>query len=127
MPEDDEGPGFAFTVGLTANYQHPEIIVLGLPLELMHALLNVIGRAVKGGHRFEANRHYAGLLTDAECAFIDVAATHCRDFLGTAMWFYQSHPFQALQCVWPDKQGTYPWDESCSTDWQVLQPLLDTP
>ena len=29
--EDDEGPGFAFTIGLHQRFAHPELIVFGLP------------------------------------------------------------------------------------------------
>ena len=31
IAEDDEGPGFAYSFGLYERYQHPEIIIFGLP------------------------------------------------------------------------------------------------
>ena len=43
--EDDEGPGFAFTIGLFKRFGHPELIVFGLPLDTMHEMLNAAGEA----------------------------------------------------------------------------------
>jgi hypothetical protein len=31
--EDDEGPSFAFTIGLYKRFGHPELVVFGLPLD----------------------------------------------------------------------------------------------
>ena len=44
---------FAYTVGLGHSYQHPEVVVLGLPDTKAHEILNIIGTAVKSGLRFE--------------------------------------------------------------------------
>jgi len=38
VPEDDEGPGFAFTIGLFRRFEHPELIVFGLPMNTMHII-----------------------------------------------------------------------------------------
>jgi hypothetical protein len=37
--EDDEGPAFAFTIGLYKRFEHPELVVFGLPLDTMHLML----------------------------------------------------------------------------------------
>ena len=42
-------PEFAYTVGLTNSYAHPEVIMFGASLDFMHKTLNVIGSAAKGG------------------------------------------------------------------------------
>src|SRR3954451_20971966 len=39
IPEDDEGPAFAYNVGLFGTFEHPEIVVLGLDLGVMHRLI----------------------------------------------------------------------------------------
>ena len=54
--EDDEGPAFAFTIGLWQRFQHPELIVFGLPLETMHQMLNGAGAAVRAGRPYAAGQ-----------------------------------------------------------------------
>src|SRR5260370_39470510 len=48
---DDEGPGFAYTVGLHHSYRHPEIIVFGLDVPILWRIVNAIGEKVKQGER----------------------------------------------------------------------------
>jgi len=44
IPEDDEGPGFAYSIGLYQSFKQPEVIMFGCPPELMHTLINQAGR-----------------------------------------------------------------------------------
>lgn len=46
-PEDEEGPSFAFTIGLYHSFQHPEVLILGLGIKTMHELVNNIGSEVR--------------------------------------------------------------------------------
>jgi hypothetical protein len=39
----------AISVGLNYSFDHPEIILVGLPLKTCMAIVNVIGNAVKSG------------------------------------------------------------------------------
>ncbi|MBK8093809.1 MAG: DUF4262 domain-containing protein [Verrucomicrobiaceae bacterium] len=34
VPDDEEGPGFAFTVGVYLRTLQPEILIMGLPMEV---------------------------------------------------------------------------------------------
>src|SRR5215208_2924013 len=45
--EKDETPGWAFSVGLYKNFNHPEIVVFGLNDEVAHSLINAIGDVVR--------------------------------------------------------------------------------
>lgn len=47
--EDDNGPGFCYSVGLFKTFGHPEIIIVGLKLDLAHTLINNIGHDIKNG------------------------------------------------------------------------------
>jgi len=47
--EDDNGPGFVYSVGLFKTFNHPEIIIVGLKLDLAHILINNIGVDIKNG------------------------------------------------------------------------------
>jgi hypothetical protein len=124
IEDDDEGPGFGFTVGLYHSYGHPEIILFGLPVDLTHAVLNNIGTDVKNGATFLADQEYEGILEAYRCKFLEVDRQWYSAFLGYAMWFYRGDDFPALQCVWPDKAQRFPWEPEFYQPWNGKQPLL---
>lgn len=128
VPEDAEGPGFAFTVGLWANYQHPELIMVGLSLDLMHPLLNLAGGEVRDGRqRFEAGQLSSELIKGHLCTFVEVAPESYRDYLGYALWLYRHESFPVLQCAWPDQQGSFPWQSQFPEALRARQPILGNP
>ena len=123
VSDDEVGPGFAFTVGLYHNYQHPEVVVFGLPQKVSHRVLNLIGGAVKEGQQFRAGTRSSEILEMHECAFLAFPIRAYRDYLGYARWFYSGDEFPALQCVWPDGQGVFPWEPGASAHSKSLQPM----
>lgn len=52
VAEDDEAPGFAYSIGLFENYAHPEIIIIGLKQDLAQLLLNNMAFDIKEGKTF---------------------------------------------------------------------------
>ncbi len=124
IPEDDEGPGFAFSIGLYRTFAHPEVILIGLPWEVSSALINDLGAAVKGGKRYEAGRAYDDLSEGGADFFVAVDRGNYREYLGTAGWFYRGWDFPVVQMVWPDRRGAYPWDAGSPPGYWRRQPLL---
>lgn len=111
IPEDPEGPGFAFTVGLWANDQHPELILIGQPPDVMERTLSAACQAVHGGkRRWRDGDVTLGVLDGPICQFVVVPELAYRDYLEYALWLYGNGVFPALQCVWADAQGRFPWD-----------------
>ena len=49
-----------------------------------------------------------------------------RDYLGYALWFYESFDFPVLQCVWPDNSSRFPWDDNCDTGCRRVQVLTQS-
>src|SRR5947209_3318154 len=110
IPEDEEGPAFAFTVGLYHSFQHPEVLIMGLDPGIMHRILNIIGEDAKAGRHYEPEKEYPDILEGYRCAFEEIDKGLYEEYLGYAIWFYRGSAFPALQCVWPDHEGRYPWD-----------------
>lgn len=126
--EHEEGPNWAFSIGLVYSFRHPEVILLGLPLQSCMSVLNVIGTEVKGGKRYEPGTAYSDILQEPyKCTFRQVHPSHYRNYVGYALWFYENDAFPLLQCFWPDKAGRYPWDEGCNGYVANSQPLLFLP
>lgn len=123
VPEDDEGAGFAYTVGLTHQFDHAEIIIFGLSHEVMHHVLNEIGTDIKNGKRFVADTQVGGILQGYDCAFVAVNQTQHNEYLGGCVWLYKGR-FDALQCFWTDKAGRFPWEDGFPEVLKAKQPIL---
>lgn len=125
IDEDDDYPGFAFSIGFYYQYQHPEILLMGLPNQLAHTILASIQEMLEAGGRIEPWSAVDEVANFALTA-VPVHFDHYRAHLGYAMWFYQSldAPFPALQLVWPDKAGVFPWQEGYDRQYFQLQRVL---
>ena len=115
---------YAFSIGFTRTFGHPEVLIIGLPQKTSHELLNVVGSRVSAGARFEHGLPYLGLLNRYPCEFRPVPESEYRNYLGAALGFYGSEPFGALQLVWPDRDGRFPWDASAAESFRSSQPVL---
>ncbi|HEX7858914.1 MAG TPA: DUF4262 domain-containing protein [Verrucomicrobiae bacterium] len=124
--EDDSGPGFAYSIGLFHNFDHPEILVVGLDLHLMHVILNNLRDEIRSGERFRAKQRYADILEGFDCEFREVAISHYCELFGWAKWFYRGTEFPALQCVWPDMKGHFPWEADFNTKLKRRQLLYES-
>jgi hypothetical protein len=124
VTEDDEGPGFAYSIGLHHNYGHPEIITFGLDVPILWRIVNVIAEKVKQGEKFEDCHEAEGVLEGYLVFFRSVEQRHYREYLGGARGFYEGDAFPALQCVWPDKAHRYPWHPDASEPFRKRQPVL---
>src|SRR5689334_8940196 len=85
--EDDEGPGFAFTIGLYYSFRHPEVLIMGLEQATAHSVLNSLGDKVRAGVRYEPKREYGGVVEQMPVSFVQIADENYREYLGYAMWF----------------------------------------
>jgi hypothetical protein len=124
--EDPQGPSFSFSVGFYYNFQQPEILVMGLRQEVAYEFLKIAYVRAAAGLSFEPYQRNSSFAQGYDCAFAPIEVEHYRDLLGYAVWFYRSlsKPFPAMQLVWPDKQGRFPWEENYDTRFFKLQKAL---
>ena len=127
VAEDDEGPGFAYSIGLFENYAHPEIIIMGLKVDLAHLLLSNMAFDIKAGMSFTAGEFHEGILDDFLCYFGEVPREHFREFVGWARWFYQGDNFSLVQCVYPTVKGIFPWEKDFPEETRWHCPMLTDP
>lgn len=126
----DGRPPFAYSVGLTFTFGHPELVVFGLREE-NPGLLKVLVSHLRKGRRFSAGTRHDDLLAGVPLFVQDVHPAWHPRFLGYAMGYCreQGRPgeLEALQVFWPDKQGKFPHDGDCDPAWARAQPLLRLP
>ncbi|CAN5416217.1 hypothetical protein BH23ACT9_BH23ACT9_20050 [soil metagenome] len=122
---DDDGPPFAYTVGLQ-GVGHPELIAFGLPLMVASRLMSSLaGRIVRGEDALEAGevftvswwwqRFIPEVLPNPSEVLLVADATDGRLAGGGV---------RALQLTHDDLLGRFPWDDGYSLPW--LQPRPGT-
>lgn len=118
-------PSFGYTIGLSKNYNHPEIICFGLSIETLHAVLNDAGELVKSGQKIEIGKDYLDFFENSKSQFLMVDQSSLNDYFGTAFEYYGNTKFSALQLVWTDTKNKLPWETDFEAKYKFKQPLLD--
>jgi Domain of unknown function (DUF4262) len=121
---DENGPSFAYTIGLWKTFQHPEIICFGLAPMTIGQILNNAGQLVKEGNTLPLNQRDNRLLEKMDVVFVPIATEkNIRRYFGYGLW-YNKGIFPAIQLVWGDTQNRFPWEEGFETKFGRFQPLL---
>lgn len=120
-------PPFAYTVGLF-GFGHPELLIYGMHEDSAAGVLNELGERVRRGRAlvpgelqtFDHWPHRVHLFPFGDAGDEPV--------LISAQRFYerrQDDPVPALQCVWDDRWGRFPWEPEYDPP-PGLQPLPQT-
>lgn len=117
IPDDDEGSGFAFTVGVYLRTLQPEILMMGVPIEPAHRVLNAIVDYLMTGGVIVPEERYTDFVDGREVIFRPIHPSQFHEYLGCANWFYGplGSAFPAFQCVWPDLHGRFPHEDGFDT------------
>ena len=127
---DGNDPAFAYSVGFHETLGQPEVIVFGLPADVMNFMINETMRKCRDGFILTDGAELHGLLAGHHCIARPVSSENItRDFFNSAMWFRRhvtgEEMSEAFQIVWPGAQdGLFPWDERCSDVVRDLQPCM---
>jgi hypothetical protein len=121
---DDHLPGWSYTVGLYEMLGQAEVIVVGLKTDTAQSLLNQTAKRMKSGLRIEEGLRQRELLADVECEFRKVEHRLLRRVVGYASWFYGGDEFPVYQCIYPDLENRFPWQDGFDASWRNRQALL---
>ncbi|MGP3979267.1 DUF4262 domain-containing protein [Streptomyces sp. 8N114] len=127
VPEDEVGPGFAYTIGLSHTHGAPEMAVFGLDVHAMHRVLNTFGDMAASGAVLGAGQVLQGVVGGYQVVLRDIDLRWYRIFFGRAIGFYRRPPFPVLQVTWPDVEGRFQWDGQAMRRHRESQPQLWLP
>lgn len=98
---------FSYTIGMTRHHGHPELLASGLPPREAGALLADLVERVRAGERLTAGDVLA---PDGEyrLQLVRVADPGQLDH-AQAIYATPRTPVPALQVVWSDESGHWPW------------------
>lgn len=118
-------PSFAYSIGLTQTYNHPELICFGLPNDLGHEIINDVSEIIRKGETIETGKIYTEIFKDSRAVFLKVDKRNIDDYFGVALNYYGDNNFDALQIVWTDRNDNLPWEDNFEEEFSFMQPLLD--
>ena len=122
---EDGSLGWAYTIGLSQTFNHPEIIMFGQSRDVLYKVICDIVNNVRNGTIFQPNdEDYTSFLEDFQCRFITVNKKWYSSFIGFAVWYYQITNFSVLQFTWRKTDMDWPVTSISETDWFGIQPLL---
>lgn len=129
VPDDEEGPGFSFTVGVYLRTLQPEILMMGVPTKPTHRVLNAIAEYLVAGGTITTETRYPDFADGREVLFRPIHQTQFHEYLGCANWFYRRSDirFAAFQCVWPDPNGRFPHEDGFEARFEGRQLDLSLP
>lgn len=104
-------PGFCYTIGLT-EHNHPELLMRGLDIRLMHTLLNDLARPVlEQGVRYQPGDRVPNIVRDYDVLIHGPIEPRAAEMI-QALNLYGG--IDALQVLWPAADGTFPTVEDGS-------------
>lgn len=118
-------PDYAYTVGVHANFDAPELIIMGTSIETAGDVLNGIvnrirdgliprdGELVEGGdHRY--------------FKFREIDLHDALDQIDWLLWFYTAIrcEFPLMQVMWHDPKGRFPSDADCDSRAIEIQMII---
>ncbi|MFD7232084.1 DUF4262 domain-containing protein [Streptomyces sp. NPDC059881] len=124
VPEDDIGPGFAYTIGLAHTHSTPELAMFGLDIHVMHRILNGLGEKAAAGAVLADGQKHPDVVDGHQVALRQVNLRWYRTFFGQAIGFYRRPPFPVLQVAWPDADDRFHWAEQAEGRHRESQPQL---
>jgi hypothetical protein len=122
--EEDDNPSFSYSIGIQKISNHPEIIITGLKFEIAHSIINEYNNKVKSGENFITDKFYNDFLENFDVTFKPVNKKYFKEYFGWARWLYDGNNFKALQLIYPNVNGIWPWDENASSEFKWLIPTL---
>lgn len=122
---DDNGPAYAFSVGSWRRFGKPEVVVIGLPQEVAHSVVNTYVQRVGQGERLQPGQLYEGFLQGCPVTFEKVALQHYPEYLGSAFLVYNGPDFPAVQLIVSSPDGAkFPWQPDAPGGFREYQPVL---
>ena len=124
---DEEGPGWAYSVGIWHTHRGPELAMFGAPVKNMSGIINAIGSRIAEGAEIGA-----GDTVDDVCRY-PLAISPVHESWRTTSLFAVSDRFYGhvrppcLQIVWPDRHGRFPSERGFDRRFEGDQPLLWLP
>ncbi len=118
-----------YSIGLWHTFSHPEIVITGMQTNYCQEILYNMVHDIKKGAVVEPNTINYDIIVDTDTdkpfrtAFIHTTDSYREKELSFANMFYFEREYQAVQFIWPDKEGVLPVEPGYNVTFK--QPLFN--
>lgn len=98
---------FCYTAGLSM-LSHPELVLVGIAPNIAMVILNDLGRRIRAGASFHDGQVLTDVVDGFPITFISVIDTRPLS-VANLLLATEDVPVSALQVVYPNKHGVWPW------------------
>lgn len=120
-------PGYAFSIGLRAAVDFPDVVVFGLTPVAANGLVTLVADACRGGTEIPIGVELVGLLdNDLRCLFAPVDLDRWGAYFATAFAWHRGEPFEIVQLLYPDRNGFMPYETGFEQRMTFAQPVIGT-
>jgi hypothetical protein len=119
--EGADHPPFCYTCGL-ASRGLPDIIVFGLPMQVAHEFLNMMGRRFRIQGVPPLDTDLNDVAENFPARLLGVPRTEADKYMFAVKRRYPD--YTAVQLVWTDRFKRWPWDDDFEPSLRERQPIL---
>ncbi len=127
-PRTDTDPplaGYVYTIGFPEALGFPELVVFGLTPATARGLFDMVAGLLRDGTEIPVGVDLTGLFdNDLRCRFAPIAPDEVPPLLGTAVSWRKGRPFDAVQLLWPDRNGFLPHEAGFDRRMVLAQPVV---
>ena len=117
--------GYVYTIGYPEAFGFPEVVLFGLTPSAARGLFDMIADMLRGGTEIPLGVELMGLFdNELRTVFAPLAADTVAALLGTAVAWRKGAPFQAVQLLWPDRNGFLPTEAGFDRRMVLAQPVV---
>ena len=118
-------PGYSYSIGFPERFSFPEVLVFGLTPAAANGLVELVADLLAGGTVIPVGAELVGLFdNDLRCCFVPVAADVAVPLMGTALAWRRGAAFEAVQLLWPDRNGFLPTEVGFDRRLAAAQPVI---
>jgi hypothetical protein len=121
---DPPRPGYTYTIGFEATFDHPEVVIFGLTPVAARGLLEMIATHLEAGGEIPVGVFVGLLDNDLPAAMLPIQMPDHSDLFAGAAEFNGRDDFRIRQFLWPDRSGKLPWDEGYDDRLRMAQPVV---
>lgn len=117
---DGSAPGFSYTVGLTKTYLQPEIIVFGLPPSAAHGVIAAAVNIMEDNGAIPRMEPLQRVASGTGVIFVPIVNFGANEYMKACRARYGDE-YRAIQMVWPDPSGLFPWEDGFDERFSAAQ------
>ena len=117
--------GYVYTIGFPEALGFPEVLVFGLTPSAARGLFDMVAEMLRGGTEIPLGEELLGLFDgDLRCVFAPIPPEATGELLRTGVAWRKGAPFEAVQLLWPDRNGFLPTEAGFDRRVVLAQPVV---